>query len=1683
MKQQTVNEFKDGLNLDLHPLVTPKTVLTDNINGTFITYNGNEFCLQNDRGNKWVANLTDGYTPIGIKEHNGILYIVSVNGNATEIGTFPSPNYEKVNLEEAYSKEWRDNLNNKKYSPLHVLENHAPLTNIDLGYTIKTPVTIEIQDSYDGSVNLIIVADECKPRIINSGFSVLSNNQYKFINRNQNSETNIYNNLDKESELIRTSDILTNIDLLEVQSGGQFKGGNYTFYVKFGDADYNQTDVVAESGIVSIFNGNDCVSSTISGTLLDERTDKMIHLEIQGLNHVYSKIYIYYSREYSDTQGFRMTEYGMLNEPINMIDSGKNQDIWLTGFEQTTPIDSELLNVDYHTVDWARAEAQHSNMLFLGNVGSEETFKLYHDLEEFTLKNVETTVVQDDNLNVVTSGFVGTEYYSTLNIYNKLGYWPDEIYRFAIVYVLNDGSLTPAFNMCGDTIKFENSKFSTVKYIENEQDHLETYNEKGVFLTPDIAIIGSEEDGTEWVKPLHFKFELKAIPEKVIGWFVVRQKRIPRTICQGLSIGIDDKSHLPLIYNERYAESIDGQDPVKLDSVWKIQSFLSYNRNSIDYTELYNLLNSLDKKSKSWWKWLLVLASPALGPILGLSSTMIGLSKKLTAELTIDKLKKLIEDNKPLLEYKENVVGLNKEPNEYYAVRNYDNWSNTDINDWNNSKNTDEDYKYVDEHEILNATQDDTIYTNEYIIYRCVKNEDPESENEYRLENVQAEYDSGIKNLVVQYARLNNDSDKEPKEVQFVLNTETFTCPTAEDRESLENLIESIVEYNKAITDNRFIYERDSSLHGWGLLSLDPCVNSSISGMLDGSVFNLIPKYVAKTSGDDIITNYNTYSWSEAPSSENKCVFIPSNTNVKLVDEYAFSNIAGDASSVSQYKQITEDYNLRELRGITVHVDNQSDDESSDTSESDWAEMYHLNNINLVRGLFCPYIGVASSSSNLLKSTIYSIRLQENTSISNLFTVRYQDNSEYYAVSERIGIDNSVINVYRGDCYTNTVGIRILRNFIDSTAPYTENIVDPECWNKYVILSDDALQKAQEEGKTIKEAIWDNVNLSDVNTVDLGYWVTFKCLSSYNLGLRSVDTFHTDEMSLLGSPRSFYPLNGASTATGNKIEESFLLNDGLSATVGRKRYNLIPDVPYSKSEFANRIMFSNVNVTDAFTNGYRTFQGLSYKDYDKQYGAITKLISLGQNIFVVMEHGLGLVPVNPKALMQTTTGETIHIYGYGVLPDEMTIISQDYGSKYEHSVIRTPIGIYGMDVDAKKIWRFSDKQGFETISDMKIETYLNDYLKETPIEIGIEDVRAHYNGKKGDVMFTFYTNNKSIPESDYFNITQRTITLNLGETKSIVCYTNMDDSSIEFTNSDNVSCNYINKVLNVTGLVEGSGYIIINGINLTVTVKDQSEIIPEPEDTIPALLLDHASARLMFGQSCTLTPITNSSSDIIWTCDNLNIASVDNNGKITAGTVVGSAKITASLSDNPSVTATCSVITQSTPVSVIGVSLRPINIYFNGINKTKKLTTIFSPWTATNQNVEWSVSVGGNCIVDQNGVVTGLRHDRTGSVTVRTEDGGYMKSCSVVIDDSIIPVTGVQFNKSFLIMHVGEQAELNYTLIPSNATVQNVVWDSMYSSVVKVENGILTAQSSGISKIDIITKDGGFVATCLVAVI
>lgn len=97
---QAQNTFNEGMVLDNHPLMTPNTVLTNALNATLVTMNGNEMVLQNDMGNARVENakLPPGYIPIGMKEYGGIIYIACYNPltNKGQIGCFPSPQRQKT---------------------------------------------------------------------------------------------------------------------------------------------------------------------------------------------------------------------------------------------------------------------------------------------------------------------------------------------------------------------------------------------------------------------------------------------------------------------------------------------------------------------------------------------------------------------------------------------------------------------------------------------------------------------------------------------------------------------------------------------------------------------------------------------------------------------------------------------------------------------------------------------------------------------------------------------------------------------------------------------------------------------------------------------------------------------------------------------------------------------------------------------------------------------------------------------------------------------------------------------------------------------------------------------------------------------------------------------------------------------------------------------------------------------------------------------------------------------------------------------------------------------------------------------------------------------------------------------------------------------------------------------------
>ena len=93
--QVSTNTFSEGLVMDFAPETTKSNCLTNALNATLVTMNGNELQLQNDMGNGKVykAALPAGYVPLGTTELGGIIYIVSYNPltNKCQIGSFPSP--------------------------------------------------------------------------------------------------------------------------------------------------------------------------------------------------------------------------------------------------------------------------------------------------------------------------------------------------------------------------------------------------------------------------------------------------------------------------------------------------------------------------------------------------------------------------------------------------------------------------------------------------------------------------------------------------------------------------------------------------------------------------------------------------------------------------------------------------------------------------------------------------------------------------------------------------------------------------------------------------------------------------------------------------------------------------------------------------------------------------------------------------------------------------------------------------------------------------------------------------------------------------------------------------------------------------------------------------------------------------------------------------------------------------------------------------------------------------------------------------------------------------------------------------------------------------------------------------------------------------------------------------------
>lgn len=240
--------------------------------------------------------------------------------------------------------------------------------------------------------------------------------------------------------------------------------------------------------------------------------------------------------------------------------------------------------------------------------------------------------------------------------------------------------------------------------------------------------------------------------------------------------------------------------------------------------------------------------------------------------------------------------------------------------------------------------------------------------------------------------------------------------------------------------------------------------------------------------------------------------------------------------------------------------------------------------------------------------------------------------------------------------------------------------------------------------------------------------------------------------------------------------------------------------------------------------------------------------------------------------------------------------------------------------------------------------------------------------------------------------------------------------------------------------------------------------------TVPtgSVTLDKTTLSLAVGESATLTamvkPDDATDKTVIWTSSDESVAKVDN-GKVTA-VKAGKATITAKCGGK---TAECAV-TVTVPTGSVNLDKTALSL---AVGETVQLTATVKPDDATDKNVAWTSSDESVAKVD-NGKVTAIK---AGNATVTAQCGGKTAKCIVTV---IVPVKSITLDKSSLILAVGETSVLTATVKPDNATDKTISWSSSDPSVVKVDNGKLTALKVGTAVVSVIAAN--FSASCSVTV-
>jgi len=567
MSELSKNTFEGGIQQDIDIALSKGNTILYGENVRIVSYENTNYIITNIKGTDIVGTLKPNYWCKGVKVSNGIAYIVSseiINDVATgrgELGCFPSPDYTTGNI----TKDYRALRNYKGDDGTHT-NYDGELNSVYFNFVDKVRLEVEIQQEYDGSVN-VVFTDGINPiRIINSGFSKIGT-KYKKIERVGANDSNKY---DKDTwnstmSLIQGFSTLSQVELNDIISGGNLTSGNYTFFFRYSTVEKNKTDITCQTFPISVYSGTSLTGSdSIKAGVTN--SSKSVSLLLSGLDTSYAFIHVDYALETSTG-----TVYKSITDDYPI--SSTELEIIISGDENAPDVTEEEVGQLVTVFDYAKTITQIQNRLVPANVGkSERNYTLLRKFAAYIIpkyKEIQVEAKHNQGVSAMTevedlstkSSFGNGRswnigYANAKNIYLRRGYWGGETYSFGVRFIFKDLTVSPVFPTFG-----YDDQLGTTTYVLNDAlkttisslidgntsgySSTDTQNINGVYRFPTRTSINSNSLlSNNGLNTFAVSLEIpdldtiledgKTVLDEVVGIEVVRSERIKDCLFQGV---------------------------------------------------------------------------------------------------------------------------------------------------------------------------------------------------------------------------------------------------------------------------------------------------------------------------------------------------------------------------------------------------------------------------------------------------------------------------------------------------------------------------------------------------------------------------------------------------------------------------------------------------------------------------------------------------------------------------------------------------------------------------------------------------------------------------------------------------------------------------------------------------------------------------------------------------------------------------------------------------------------------------------------------------------------------------------------------------------------------------------------------------------------------------------------------